>query len=50
MFDVLSESQRPEKIKAVEELLRPLVQVITAMRAPAAAQLGEWDPMIVAVK
>ena len=50
LFDVLPESQRPEQMPAVDELLRPAVQVVTAMRAPAEALPGEWDPMIVAVK
>ena len=34
----------------VLEALLPAVQVVTAMRAPAEALPGEWDPMIVAVK
>jgi len=50
LFDVLPESQRPQEIAAVEELLRSPVQVVTTMRAPREAQPGEWDPMVVAVK
>ena len=50
LFDVLPESKRPREMAAVDELLRPAAEVVTAMRAPVEALPGEWDPMIVAVK
>ncbi len=35
---------------AVDELLRPLVEIVIDMEAPSATRSGEWDPWVTAVR
>jgi len=50
LFDRLPESKRPGEMEAVDEMLRPLVEVVVTMEAPPAAAPGEWEPWITAGK
>ncbi len=50
LFDGLPEGQRPRQIDAVDEMLRPLVEVVVMMERPPLAAPGEWGPWITAVK
>lgn len=50
LFDRLPDSSRPTTARGVDQLLRPLVEIVTTMEAPAASRVGEWDPWITAVK
>ncbi len=50
LFDRLPESKRPREMAAVDEMLRPLVEVVVTMEAPSVAAPGEWEPWITAVK
>lgn len=45
LFDRLLECQRPKEIGAIDELLRPVVEVVVTMKAPC-----EWEPAITALK
>jgi hypothetical protein len=50
LFDELDKSRRPKEMAQVDELLRPLVKVVTNMTAPYSGQPGEREPWISAVK
>ena len=50
LFDRLPESKRPREMEAVDEMLRPLVEVVVTMEAPPVAAPGEWEPWVTAVK
>ena len=50
LFDRLDPSRRPAEIQAVDQMLRPLVEVAVTMEAPSTSQPGQWDHMITAVK
>ena len=50
LFDCLPEAKRPWEMAAVDEMLRPLVEVVVTMEGPPTAAPGEWDPRITAVK
>ncbi len=50
LFDRLPESRRPGEMEAVDEMLRPLVEVVVMMEAPPAGARGEWEPWITAVR
>lgn len=45
LFDRMTEEHRPETLESLDELLRPLVEVVIRMPAPV-----EMDPMMTAVK
>ena len=49
-FDALPETKRPREMAAVDEMLRPLVEVVVTMECPPVSQPGEWDPWVTAVK
>ena len=50
LFDRLPEAKRPQELTRVDDMLRPLVEVVVTMEAPSTAASGEWDPWIAAVK
>ena len=50
LFDRLPEERRPGEMEAVDEMLRPLVEVVVTMERPPAAAPGEWEPWVTAVK
>jgi hypothetical protein len=50
LFDRLPDSRRPTTVSGVDELLRPLVEIVITMEAPSDSKVGEWDPWITAVK
>jgi SAM-dependent methyltransferase len=50
LFDRLPESKRPREMAAVDEMLRPLVEVVVTMERPPTTTPGEWEPWITAVK
>lgn len=50
LFDRLDETSRPATLEAVDAMLRPLVEVVIGMQAPAHSRPGEWDPMITATR
>jgi SAM-dependent methyltransferase len=49
LFDRLPEAKRPRQIDAVDEMLRPLVEVVVTMEAPSVSAPGGWEPLITAV-
>lgn len=50
LFDRLVGPKRPRETDAVDEMLRPLVEVVVTMAAPPSAAPGEWEPCITAEK
>ncbi len=50
LFNQLPEAKRPRAMAAVDEMLRPLVEVVVTMEAPPTATPGEWEPWITATK
>jgi len=50
LFDRLPESQRPTTLEGVDAYLRPLVEVVAGLEAPADSRPGQWDPWVTAVK
>jgi SAM-dependent methyltransferase len=50
LFDALPASQRPRDMKEIDDLLRPLVEVVVTMNRPVIARPGEWDPWVSATK
>jgi len=50
LFNRLAESERPKTLDAVDALLRPLVEIVVQMEAPASSRTDDWDPWITAVK
>jgi ubiquinone/menaquinone biosynthesis C-methylase UbiE len=50
LFDQQSEPKRLRDMEAVDELLRPLVKVVTGMEAPSTSKPGVWDHWITAIK
>ena len=50
VFDGLSPSEIPRDIEAVDEYLRPLVEIVRTMEAPQTAPPGQWEHWISAVK
>jgi SAM-dependent methyltransferase len=49
LFDALPETKRPREMAAVDEMLRPLVEVVVTMERSAIAAPGEWEPWVTAV-
>lgn len=50
LFDRLPEAERPVEMDAVDEMLRPLVEVVVTMEAPPSAAPREWERWITAGK
>jgi ubiquinone/menaquinone biosynthesis C-methylase UbiE len=50
LFDRLGESRRPTEMAEVDEMLRPLVEVVVTMDSPRRGGSREWDPWVTAVK
>ncbi|HUT60867.1 MAG TPA: class I SAM-dependent methyltransferase [Phycisphaerae bacterium] len=50
LFDRVGEPGRPGDMEAVDEYLRPLVEVVITMEAPSGSTPGQWDHTITAVK
>jgi len=50
LFDRLGESGRPTEMAEIDQMLRPLVEVVVTMDAPPLVGPGEWDPWVSAVK
>lgn len=50
LFDRLPEVERPREMAAVDDMLRPLVEIVVTMEAPSTAAQGRWAPLITARK
>ncbi len=50
LFDKLPESLIPREMDEVDQILRPLISVITELDAPCKARPGQWEPKITAVR
>jgi SAM-dependent methyltransferase len=50
LFDRTPVASRPRDIAEIDELLRPLVEIIVTMETPLRGKPGEWDPMVSATK
>lgn len=50
LYDGMGDAQRPSEMQAVDEMLRPLAEVVATMEAPPIAQPGQWEPWITATK
>jgi hypothetical protein len=50
LFERLPGARKPGDLGAVDELLRPLVEVTVELEAPAGAPPGEWEPWITATR
>jgi SAM-dependent methyltransferase len=50
LFDRLPEAKRPRDMSAVDEMLRPFVEIVVTMERPPTAAPGEWEPWVTAVK
>lgn len=50
LYDGMGEAERPSEMQAVDEWLRPLVEVVVTMEGPATARPGQWEPWITASK
>ncbi len=50
LSDRLPEAERPRGMAAVDNMLRPLVEVVVTMERLPTAPPGEWEPWITAVK
>jgi SAM-dependent methyltransferase len=50
LFDRLPEAKRPHEMSAVDEMLRPLVDVVVTMERPPIAPPSEWEPWVTAVR